>query len=394
MTYGLSATGFLPKTIDDIIPELEESYRGTFGQDIDLDESSPYGQQIAIDSEREAAVWALAQALYDAFDPANAEDDQLDGVCRITGAIREGATYSTMTVRCYGTAGTVLPVSRVVSVASTGVRFASIAEGTIAVFPSDEYADVVFQAEETGPKVALAGALTIETPVAGWDTAENLEDADVGQDRETDTDLRVRRESEMRTASNAALEAIRARVLTLTDQVVACHVFMNCTEVTDGDGLPPHSVEVVVLLGEGADEEDVRAAVFAAVGGGIQSYGSNSGTVEDSAGTLQTVCFSEAAAIDIYVSCAITYDATEYPADGDTLVRDALLTYGSTYTMGRDVQASRLIMALKDIPGILAATVLVGTTNPPASASVTITVRQIADFDSSRITVTSVAGAP
>ena len=204
----------------------------------------------------------------------------------------------------------------------------------------------------------------------------------------------VRREVEMRTASNAALEAIRSRVLTLTDQVDACVVFENCTDATNGDGLPPHSVEVVVLMGDGADEDDIREAVFEAVGAGIQTYGDNEGTVEDSAGTEQPVAFSEAEEINIYVAADITYDETEYPELGDTTVRDALLTYGSTYTMGRDVQSSRLVMALKDIPGILEAEVVVGTTNPPGDTSVTITARQIAQFDSSRISVTSAAGDP
>lgn len=393
-TYGLTSGGFLPMTQDEIIAEIRDDFATRFGTNFDTDERSPDGNKIIAYAEREAAVWALAQAIYDAFDPANAEDDQLDGVCRITGTIRKGATYSTMTVRCYGTPGTVLPVGRVVSVTDTGVRFASIAEATIETFPSDDYVDVVFQAEETGALACASGAVTIETPVAGWDSAVNLADAALGQDRENDTDLRVRRETEMRTASNAALEAIRTAVLVLTTDVVACVVFENTTDATDVDGLPPHSVEVVVLLGAGADVEAVRAAVFGAVGAGIQTYGSNSGTVEDSAGVDQPVAFSEATEINIWASCDLTYDADEYPELGDTLVADALLTYGSTLTMGRDVQASRLIMALKDIPGILEATVLVDTSNPPGSSSVTITARQIAIFDSARITVTSYAGDP
>ena len=394
ITFGLTSGGFVPKTIDDILDELREDFATRFGTNFDTDERSPDGIKLAAYAEREAAVWALAQTIYDAFDPANAEDDQLDGVCRITGTIREGADYSTMTVRCYGTAGTVLPVGRVVSVSDTGVRFVSLAEAEIEAVTSDDFVDVVFQAEETGALPCASGAVTIETPVAGWDSAVNLADAELGQDRENDTDLRVRRETEMRTAANAALEAIRTRVLTLVDQVDACVVFENTTDATDGDGLPPHSVEVVVLLGSGADDEDVRAAVFAAVGGGIKAYGSNEGTVEDSAGVDQPVAFSEAEEIDIWVECDITYDEDEYPETGDQQVEDALLTYGSTYTMGRDVQSSRLLMALKDIPGILEAEVTVGETIYAGDPSVTITARQIASFDSGRIAVTSAAGDP
>jgi len=394
-TFGLSAAGFLPKTIDDILDELRADFASRFGTNFDTDERSPDGIKIAAYAEREAAVWALAQTIYDAFDPANAEDDQLDGVCRITGAIREGADYSTMTVRCYGTAGTVLAVGRVVSVPDTGVRFVSLVEDTIETHISDDdYVDVVFQAEETGALACASGIVDIETMQGGWDSAVNLSDAELGQDRENDTDLRVRRETEMRTAANAALEAIRARVLTLADEVDACVVFENCTDATNGDGLPPHSVEVVVLLGAGADDEDVRAAVFAAVGGGIKAYGSNEGTVEDSAGVDQPVAFSEAEEIDIWVECDITYDEDEYPETGDQQVEDALLTYGSTYTMGRDVQSSRLLMALKDIPGILEAEVTVGETIYAGDPSVTITARQIASFDSGRIAVTSAAGDP
>jgi uncharacterized phage protein gp47/JayE len=392
-TYGLTSTGFVPKTLEECVAERQASYRGNFGENIDLDERGPYGQQIAIDSEREANLWALAQAIWDAFDPDNAEDDQLDALCKITGTFREGPLYSTMTVRCVGTVGTVLLPGRVVSVVGSGVRFASVAEATIAEEGATDYVDVLFQAEETGPLVCLAGTVTIETPVSGWDSAAAVEDADVGRDNETNADLRIRRIVEMRTGANAALEAIRTAV-SQVEGVNSVVVFENTTDVTDGDGIPPHSVEVLVDLEGGTDEETVRAAIFASVGAGIEAHGDNSGTVEDSTGIEHTVAFTEAEQVEIYESCALTVNADEYPVDGDDQVQLALLTYGNTYTTGQDVKASRQIMALRDIPGIIDAVVLVSDHVTPDDTSVTISMRQRAVFDSGRISVESTPGTP
>ncbi|MCK5609851.1 hypothetical protein KAR91_48715 [Candidatus Pacearchaeota archaeon] len=79
----------------------------------------------------------------------------------------------------------------------------------------DEIATPVeFEAQNAGAVLAVAGSLTnIETPVVGWDNVDNLIDGDIGNDTETNTALRIRRELSLRVLGAATIPAIQARIL-------------------------------------------------------------------------------------------------------------------------------------------------------------------------------------
>ncbi len=392
-TYGLTSTGFLPKTLNEVKTELETSFKGTFGGSIDLDPSGPFGQLIGILAEREASVWDAAQEVYVSFDPDQATGSALDALCALTGTLRNQATHSTVTVTCTGTAGTAIPAGTQFSVQTTGVQFVTLADAT---FPGTfTTVDVDCESVLTGPLVALSGTLTvIDTPVDGLTSVTNVLDADLGSNEETDAELRLRREQELRTTGTGALEAIREAVLAV--DVDQCVVFENTSMITDGDGIPPKAVNVVVDPGVITDAV-IADAIFGSVAAGIETYGTDkSVTVTDSQGVTHTIEWDEAEEVNCYVSATITYDANLWPTDGTTQAQDLMLEYeANTLAMGKDLVGRALGAEIfKGVEGVLDCVVLVGTTNPPGSASVTIGLRQIAALDSSRITITASAGTP
>lgn len=391
--YGLTSTGFTAKPLLTIKAELETAFQATFGQSIDVSPQSVFGQLIGIFAERESELWDAAQDVYSSFDPDGATGQSLDGVAGITGTIREPATHSTVTLTLGGTHGTVVPAGKQVSVVGTGVKFETLSAVTITgVGTFVPVASVTAQAIETGPLVGLAGTITvIETPVSGWSTVTNALDAAEGQDIETDADLRLRRENELRTASNAALEAIRTHVLAVTN-LTSAKVFENISDITDGDGLPPHSIQVVTLGGAAAD---IRTAIFESIGAGIQTYGSISGTVTDTEGVSHTINYSTATEKQIYIICNVTKDPDEFPVDGATQIQTAVLAYGDALVMGKDVVANAITARVFSIPGVLDCTTLIGLSNPPVSSvTIPIAIRELATFDSSRLTITTVDGTP
>lgn len=394
--YGLTAAGFVPMTLADIAEEMRADYHALYGANFDLDERSPDGMQVALYAEREASVWALLQAAADALDPDNAEDAQLDSLSALTGTRRRSATYSTMTVTCVGTAGTVLEAGRVVSVAGSGARFASSAEATI---PGGGEVDVTFTAEDTGPIPAAAGALTIETPVSGWDSAHNDNDATEGRDVENNDDLRIRREDELHGAAGPATEALRNRLL-LVPGVTGALVFENTDMVADEAGRPPKCVEAVVAVIDGfTDFASIREALFGTsedprgAAGGIQIYGSSTGIVTDSNGFEHAVDYSPAEVVEVYTRAELTIDANEFPDDGEDQAELAFLAYQSELVMGKDVVGRAIGARIFRIPGVIDCVVTVGTTPTPASASVAIGVRQIAELASARLTLVVTAGS-
>lgn len=441
------------------------------------------GQEIVLLTDFFGAQWDLLQGVVSAFDPNQAVDAQLDAVCAITGTTREEETFSTATVTCTGTPLTVLNVGRAVETSDTGARFLSTSAGTITALTawvaltlyvagnrrtnagrcyqcitggtsagaggptttsSDitdgtahwEYLgegtgaiDVPFEAVAAGPVGALAGALSeIATPVDGWQTAVNLLDANPGALQETNPALRARREAELAGQGGSTADAIRAAVFAVNEgssdpahqPPTSVTVFYNDTDLTDADGLPPHSVEVLVQDGT---DQDITQAVWDSVGAGTATVGNQVGVATDSEGNSQTVHWSRPEEVDLYVTATVYYDAAQWPAGTtDALVAQAalsaLLTYGDNVVqIGVDVRMTKLasvfltgpsqtdstgtavVPAVEGsvaAPGLLEVTPLFFDTSPAPASSTTVAIsrRQISVFDSSRCVITASAETP
>jgi uncharacterized phage protein gp47/JayE len=440
--YGVTSTGFVVKTLEECVAELEDLFRTTFGNGISLDASTPEGQLIGIVAERESEIWDMAQEVYNSRDPDQATGAALSALCAITGTVGpQPATKSQLSAATLGgTTGTVVEAGSQASVEGTGVKFNTLEDATLSAVDAwaashayevgnrcvsgdyiyeciiagtsdagtpvsgtgtditdgtvhwrylgegDGIADVPCEAAETGPLAAPARTLTvIETPVSGWAFVTNAEDAAPGTDIETDAELRVRRVVELASAGASAPDAIRAAILKLTG-VTACTVFENTTMVTDGLGRPPKSIEVLVTGGE---DQDIWDAIWAAKPGGIEAHGTEVGTALDDQGVSHTVKFSRPVDVPIYAIVNLKKVPADYPADGDDQVKAALVAYGTAnLASGVDVVSFQLKRAI-DISGVMDVTELyIGTSPAPSSeAKIGITALQQASLDTSRITV-------
>lgn len=288
------------------------------------------------------------------------------------------------------------PTGETGSVADGTVTWSFLGFGTAAsddagdgVGPGDD--DPQAQSTETGAIVGVARTITeIQTPISGWSSVINLLDATPGQDLESDEELRVRRLLEVTRPGQSTPDAIRAAVLDVEDVETAV-VFYNDTDVTDADGVPPHSVEVLV---QGGDDQDIVDAIFASVAAGIGTHGTESGTAVDSEGTSHTIEFSRPDEVEIYVIVTLTKNPLTYPADGDDQVKDAIVAYGDAQAIGRNAVASALVGSIFGVTGVLSVDMpLIDDAPAPAtSATVVITNRQLAVYDTSRITVNSSDG--
>jgi uncharacterized phage protein gp47/JayE len=387
MSYGLTPEGFNAKPLETIKTEIEDDFRVTFGAEINLQPRSNMGQFIGIMSEPLAELWELLEALYIELTADGATGAQLDNLSALTGTVRDPPKRSRVIGLLTGTAGTVVPAGSVASVAGTGTRFALGADTTI----FEDGTEAEFVAVDTGQKVCPAGTLTvISTPVAGWDAVTNAADAfELGTDLETDAALRIRREQELRARGNAALEPIRQEVIEADETITQCVVFANDTDAVDADGLPPHSIEVLV---QGGAANAIAQAILDSKAAGIQTYGNTSGTAFDGEGEEHTVYFSRPTVVPVYVGIEVAVLGDEYPIDGDDQIKAALVLYGDTrLTIGSDVIPSALSAQAFKVSGVDEVTgVFVGTTpSPVGTTRISIGPRQLADLDTSRISVAS-----
>jgi uncharacterized phage protein gp47/JayE len=332
------------------------------------------------------------------------------------------------------------PTGTGTGIVDDSVVWAYLGDGTGAV-------DVAATATETGEIAGYARDInTIDTPVGGWDGVINVLDASLGSDVESDESLRQRRELELAQAGQSTPDAIRAALLEVED-VTAVTVFYNNTDETDADGIPPHAVECLV---RGGDDQDIVDAIFANVAAGIATYGTEPvGTVTDTQGTVHDVYFSRPDEETIYIVMGVTYNSRLYPVTGDTLIKQAIVDWGDVQPTGKDAVPSGIIAQAFEVPGVLAVDYIgisttsistpttwaattaytsgnvvvnqgrvyrcttsgtsgsspgpttTGTGIADGSAvwahlgeTVSISLRQLAMYDTSRITVISVAGTP
>ncbi len=226
----------------------------------------------------------------------------------------------------------------------------------------------VFRGQDAGAFAAPASSVTvIDTPVSGLDRVNNLLDLQIGRDVETDAELRLRRADSLQIGGAATLEAIRSKLLQDVTGVSEVAIYENRTDVTDGDGRPPHSFEAVVV---GGDAQDIGQMLWDTKPAGIQTYGNQPPvTVVDTNGDNQDMLFSRPVSMYGYVRVNFdAYDEEIFPSDGIDTIKQAILDYGQTLRIGEDMIRDRFYAPIfnSGVAGIGVITLLeIGLTDDP-----------------------------
>lgn len=396
---ALEATGYVLTTLDEVLTATEQDQLATVQSDLDLSPDQALGQINGIFAKKIAEAYELAALLADAMNPNAAENFLLDNIALLTGTVRLPSTRSTVTINC-----------------TLGVGFSAVADAmtvnqpgqpsllwrNVAAVPVVAVAGVVavkFQAVDYGPIAANANTLTVITnPLAGWTLATNPLDATQGTLTETDAALRARRETELTKRGASTVDSIRVDVLAVAG-VKQCYVFENVTLATDSDGLPGKAIEVVVYDGNTplASDADIGLAIWNSKPSGCETFGTTSVNVTDGTGTLRTVKFSRAIVKQVWLEYDVTVYSQNFPVNGATLIKEAVTAYGTSFlNLGTDVfsvafKAQALTVAgVLDVPALRLGFAAV----PTGTANLTITGREIAAFDTSRIIVNVTSGSP
>jgi hypothetical protein len=401
MTFGVTSTGFVPMTQNDIVNALVADEQATMANDLDVSAESLFGQHNGVLGRQLAIAWENLQLCYEAFDPDAAEDRLLEMLCKLTGTFRNGDTPSLVVLTCTLTSGTTL--TPFVAFAQTedtpDVRWTP----SSILYPSGYVAGttgpqpVTFQSETNGAIPGFAGTIDqINTPITGWTAVINPNDAVLGLAVDPDSELRARREAEIAIVGSGTQPAIYANVSkAFAAQLLNLSVFVNDGSAVDSDGRPGHSVEVLIFDGTvpSIDNDMLAQTIYNCKGGGIQGYGNSSGTafaLVNGAQVPFTIGFSRAVQVPLYLIVTLQKKPTGYP--GDVAFGQALAAAANAYFAPGDTVFETALNELcfgvggvKNVPSIL-----LGITNPPTtSTDVLMDFRSIARFDSSRIVVVS-----
>lgn len=394
---GLTPDGLVVKTYAEVLAGFEARQRADIDAGLDLTEFSVLGQLNGIMATEVAGLWELAEEVHDSFDPDKAVGASQDSLYSLTNTLRKGAQKSTVLTTVNLNPATNIP---------KGAAQASVVGNPAAKFVNDEpmvnasglavNATVRFIAVATGPILANAGTLTqIDTPVVGWNSITNPQDATPGSLIELNSLYRVRRLQEIAAQGGGTVPGMRADLRRLST-VIAADVLENDTDYYVGT-LPPKSLEAVVLSKVGAnDEATIAQTLWQNKTGGTKLVGSQSVGILDSEGFPQTIFFSRPTQRQVTILLRLKVNAALYV--GATVAKAAIVqsledaTSASYVSVGTDVYAGHIIKDAMKLPGVLNADARVtftpGTAWENAATELVIEPREIAVFDTSRVTIT------
>ncbi len=350
MTDVLNENGLTVSTLNEIISDLEQGYRDIYGNDINLDQNSPDGQLLNIQAQAMRDIREILVSINNGFDPDQAVGTILDQRVAINNIQRQGGTFTIQPVD--------ITVDRTVTLDGLDGDFNLIdGEGyTIQDNDGNEFIliDTItltagtyslnFRAREIGLVETIVGTITEPvTYVLGVTTINNSSGAlQTGQDEETDSELRIRRQKSVSIASNGYLNGLLATILNL-DGVTDARLYENPTNVTDADGIPPHAIWLIV---EGGSNEDIANSIYSKKSYGANMRGDVEVEITTASNAIFTAKFDRPTAKDLYIRFDI-----QTTVSGTIFDQSAIKEYivnNLSYNIGDFAETSLITAIAKD----------------------------------------------
>lgn len=380
----LDETGYHYADYPTFLSWLQDEYRGIYGADVYLEADSQDGQFLAILAKAFYDTAALGASVYNSFSPAGAQGVGLARLVKINGLEKRAATYSTADLTIVGQAGTVLGVVGAPAMAvDTLEQKWVIPVGT--TIPVGGSIIVTATAEKAGAVQAGAGTINrIFTPTRGWQTVNNVNAATAGVAQETDAELRARQETSTANPSTTVLAGTVGAVDDL-EGVTRTRGYENDTNVTDGNGIPAHSISIVV---EGGDAMEIAETILYHKTPGCGTFGDTTETVADPKGMPVNISFERPALVPIDVQVVITPNAG-YNTDYADLIAESIAESINALGIGNIVLYTKLFIAayLQGTPAFgtfdVVSVEIARDSDPVASANVNIDWNEIAECDPS-----------
>ncbi|WP_341785572.1 baseplate J/gp47 family protein [Serratia ureilytica] len=338
-TLGLAATvtasGISAPDYQTILNTLTGYFQQIYGDDVYLEPDSKDGQMLAIYALGIHDVNNMAIAVYNSFSPATAQGRGLASNVKINGISVTPASRSTADVRIVGQVGTLITNGTVRD--SNGISWSL---PTVVVIGIDGTVTVTATCQIDGAVVAPAGSITeIGTPTRGWQSVTNPAAATAGRKVETDAELRQRQSKSVAIPSLTVLDGIMGAVATLPG-VERYRGYENDTSVADANGLPPHSISLVVAGGDAAAIAKTIATKKTPGGG---TYGTTTISVTDKYGIVHPISFFRPTTVDIYARVEIKALQGYTSAVGEE-IRTAVAAYINEIEIGDPVYLTRLFL--------------------------------------------------
>lgn len=331
-----NANGYSYADFPTFLLYVQQQYQTIFGNDIYLGIDSQDGLKAASEAQCMYDAAAKGAMTYLSFFVKSAQGSGLARLVKLTGITKEVATSSTVSLTIVGVAGTVI---------TNGVAQDTLGQfwvlPTTVTIPGGGSITVTATSAIIGAIQAAANTITgIFTPTLGWQTVNNAAIAIPGQPVEQDGALRQRQAV---STSLPAQTVFNATVAAVSNVVGVTEVgpYENPTNATDANGLPPHSIALVV---QGGANADIANAIMLKKTPGTQTYGTTSVPVIDPKGMPITINFYRPTVAEIGVQVTKT-TGPGWSSDYILQIQNAVAAAVNAIPIGKPVILTKLYLA-------------------------------------------------
>lgn len=330
--------------IDDLYTiqnRLVSAFKSIYGDDVNLDSDTPDGQLLGLFSQELANIHQAVAFIVQMLDPYQATGHWLEQRAMYAGLTRITASYSYIDEVIFtGSPKTTIP-NNSIYIDKNKNKWVSIEQITLNDLGS---ARVKFRSLELGNySVNALEEFAPSTIIIGVDKVTANTKSYGGIDEETDAQLLKRFMLSHAINNYDDRQGMQSALMNITG-VTKCIVYENYTNKTDEKGVPPHSLNVVIL--GGADEKIAEVITKKKIGGcGLYGQIESSYLLDD---IPRKAYFDRPQKIDIKVSMTIG----RYQSFNDINTEQIKTNLKNLdFDIGENVYSSRIISSINLVDG-------------------------------------------
>lgn len=350
-----NAGGIVVADYDQVKAALIKRYKDTYGYDIDLSNTTADGVFVNDLALIINNVLQSFKTLYGNLNVDTASGAYLDSLCRLSNVTRKRAIPSTAQLLITSSVDTML-YSGTLFIDTTGNEWVYNGNDIEILASADAYR-IDVTCTQLGPIEAKANSIT-QTVEATYLNVAQLSDAAVGNNDETDEELRARRDKSRGAQGVTVLESLVGALLAvdgIEDVQIINNNSASSSTASDTTSIPAHSVYVVIRKSETVNitDDTIGNIIYNAMTPGISTtpFTGTNGIAGEYDVTLdpalsfisQTVYWKLATPIAPTVQVTLI-KGRNYTSSTSTAIGDAIMTYLNHLSLSELISINDIII--------------------------------------------------
>lgn len=346
MTSQINANGLTVDSLTEIISQISTGLQGVYGADINIDQNSPDGQAIGIFSQAVEDLLEFLVSINNGFDPDQAVGAILDQRVAINNIQRAGGTYTVQPITIVVTSTVSLQGldDNYASPTGTGYTVQDSAGNEFILATSETLVPGTYVRNFRAQQIGLVSVPvnTITTPVTiviGVASVNNPTAAlTVGQNQETDQQLRTRRQQSTALATTGYLNGLLGAIQNLAG-VTEAVLYDNRT---DGvvNTMAAHSIWLIVA---GGAASDIANTIYEKISDGCNQNGAQTYNITTPSNAIFTAKWDTPTAESLYIKFSIQTTSPGFIFSQPAI--KASMAASLTYGIGQAAETSRAVDA-------------------------------------------------